>query len=198
MKKGMTELQIANEIKNFFNENGSNGLSFEPIVASGPNSSKPHAQPTDRIIESGDIILIDMGCKVNGYCSDMTRTVFVDEITEEMKKQYAFVSDLQNQLINLVRDGRAIKDIVLLSENNYSMTRNMMMHSMGHGIGLECHELPFLTKHNMANLKENMTIAIEPGIYIEGKWGIRIEDTILVQKTGCNILTKSNKEIIII
>lgn len=198
IKKGMTEKQIAHEIKEFFIKNVATGLSFEPIVASGPNSSKPHAVPTDRKIQSNDIILIDMGCKYNGYCSDMTRTIFVDSISDELKKAYEFVLDIQKQVLNMLKEGRCIRDVVMMFENNYNMSRHIIMHALGHGIGLECHELPFLVNKNMNNLKEKMTLAIEPGIYISGKYGIRIEDSVLINKLSCEELTNSEKNIIII
>jgi len=198
VKKGMTEKEIANEIKDFFIRNGANGVAFEPIVASGPNSSKPHAVPTDRQIQSNDVILIDMGCKYNGYCSDMTRTIFVDSINEELRKQYEFVLDVQKQVLNAIKDGKNIRELVMMFENNYNMARNVIMHSLGHGVGLECHEIPFLSNKNLNNLKDNMIIAIEPGVYVAGQYGIRIEDTILINRLSNDVLTESTKEIVII
>lgn len=198
IKKGMTEKEIAYEIKEFFRLNGVSGLSFEPIVASGPNSSKPHAAPTDRKIESNDVILIDMGCKYNGYSSDMTRTIFVDSISERLKKEYEFVLDIQRQVLNMLKDGKNIREVVLVFENNYNLSRHVIMHALGHGVGLECHEIPFLSTKNMNNLKANMTVAVEPGIYVAGQYGIRIEDTVLINKLSCDTLTESTKEIVII
>jgi len=198
IKKGMTEKEIAHEIQEFFIRNGASGLAFDTIVASGPNSSKPHAVPTDRKIESNDIILIDMGCKYNGYCSDMTRTIFVDSVSEKVKKEYEFVLDVQRQVISMIKEGRNIREIVLMFENNYNISRHIIMHSLGHGVGLECHEIPFLANKNMNNLKENMVITAEPGIYFAGEYGIRIEDTVLVNRLSSETLTKSSKEIIII
>ena len=198
IKKGMTEKEIAHEIKEFFIKNGANGLAFEPIVASGPNSSKPHAVPTDRQIQSNDVILIDMGCKYNGYSSDMTRTIFVDSISDDLKKEYEFVLDVQRQVLNILKEGKNIREVVLVFENNYNISRHVIMHSLGHGVGLECHEIPFLSSKNMKHLKENMVIAVEPGIYTAGHYGIRIEDTVLINKLSCDTLTESTKEIVII
>jgi len=162
IKKGMTEKQIAHEIQEFFIRNGANGLAFDTIVASGPNSSKPHAVPTDRQIQANDVILIDMGCKYNGYCSDMSRTIFVDNISDKLRKEYEFVLDVQKQILNMAKEGRSIREIVLMFENNYNMSRHLIMHSLGHGVGLECHENPFLSSKNMNNLKGNMVITVEP------------------------------------
>lgn len=198
IKKGMTEKEVAHEIKEFFNRNGASDIAFEPIVASGPNSSKPHAVPTDRKIQANDVILIDMGCKYNGYSSDMTRTIFVDSINETLKKEYEFVLDVQDQILKMLKEGRNIREIVLVLENNYNMTRHVIMHALGHGVGLECHELPYLSNSNLNNLKEKMVLAIEPGIYVASQYGIRIEDTVIINKLSCNVLTESSKEIIII
>ena len=188
IKKGMTEIEIASEIENFFIKNGAEGVSFKPIVASGPNSSKPHAIPTKRKIESGDVITIDMGCKINGYCSDMTRTIFVDYVREDVKQIYDIVLNNQKLVLREIRDGRTVKDIAKISECDYELNNFTLIHALGHGIGLEEHEYPFLsTKSNMI-LKENTVIAVEPGIYICGKFGVRIEDTVLVEKGGARQL----------
>ena len=198
IKKGMTEKEIAHEIKEFFTKNGANDIAFEPIVASGPNSSKPHAVPTDRKIQSNDVILIDMGCKYNGYSSDMTRTIFVDSVNDNLKREYEFVLDVQKQILNMLKEGKSIRDIVLVFENNYNVSRHVVMHALGHGVGLECHELPILSSKNMNCLKENMVLAIEPGIYVAGNYGIRIEDTVLINKFAGETLTESTKDIVII
>ena len=153
IKKGMTEKQIAKELENYMLDSGANGIAFETIIASGENSSMPHAVPTDRKIQSNDVILMDFGCKYNGYCSDMTRTIFVDGITDSERNIYNLVLENQEKVLEEIKD---------------------------------------------YNLKENMIITDEPGIYIPGIFGIRIEDTILVNKFSCERLTKSNKEIRII
>ena len=128
----------------------------------------------------------------------MTRTIFVDSISDVLKKQYEFVLDVQRQVLNAIRDGKNIRELVLMFENNYNMSRNVIMHSLGHGVGLECHEIPFLSSKNLSVLKENMTLAIEPGVYVAGQYGIRIEDTILVNRLSNDVLTESTKEIVII
>lgn len=193
IKKGMTEKQIANEIENFFKEHGASGVSFPTIVASGENSSMPHAVPTDRKIQSGDVITIDMGCVYNGYCSDMTRTIFVDFAQEYMKKVYDLV--LKNQMIvtSEIREGANTKTLSKIVEGNFKMNDYDLVHALGHGVGLEVHEGPILSSKNEKLLKAKMVITNEPGIYIPGEYGIRIEDTILVHENDSEVLTKSSK-----
>ena len=197
IKPGMTEKQIAKKIESYYNEN-SEGISFAPIVASGENSSKPHSMPSERKIESKDIITIDMGCKINGYCSDMTRTIFVGGITEEQKKIYNLV--LKNQQLSLseMKDGASIKDITKIVTSNFGLYDYNLVHSLGHGVGLEIHEPPYIRELNDNVLKEKMVITNEPGIYIAGNFGIRIEDTLLVTKDEPEVLTKSDKNFVII
>lgn len=198
IKIGMTEKQIANAIERFFRINGADGLAFDTIVASGPNSSKPHAVPTDRKIENGDVITIDMGCKYNGYCSDMTRTIFVGEISEEVKKVYNLVLKNQMQTIKEMHEGTICKNLAKMVINDFEINGYDLIHGLGHSVGLEIHEIPTLGSKSEAILKPNMIITDEPGIYIAGHFGIRIEDTVIVGKTIGVPLTKSSKEIIII
>ena len=197
IKPGMTEKQIARRIDRFFRENAE-GNSFDTIVASGENSSKPHAIPTDRVIKVNDIITIDMGCKINGYCSDMTRTIFIGKPTEEQKRVYELVLKNQKSVINNVQDGANIKTLIQGVESDFKLNGYDLIHSLGHGVGMEIHEKPFFRKINDNFLKENMVITDEPGIYIAGNFGIRIEDTILVTRQGAQVLTESKKECIII
>ena len=158
----------------------------------------PHAVATDKKIEYGDVITIDMGCKYEGYCSDMTRTIFVGEMQEEIKKIYDIV--LKNQLSTLeeLRDGGNIKIITKLVENNFEINRQRLIHALGHGVGLTLHEGPILSSKSNQILKENMVVTNEPGIYLPGKFGVRIEDTVLITKNGCISLTNSDKNYIII
>ena len=197
IKPGLTEKQIARKIQDFYNRN-SEGESFETIVASGENSSKPHAVPTDRIIEKKDIITIDMGCKINGYCSDMTRTIFIGGITEEQKRIYELVLENQKRVLNEIKDGANIKIISKGVEDNFNEENQTLIHALGHGVGLEIHEAPAVCIRNDNALKENMIITDEPGIYIAGNFGVRIEDTLLVTKKGAIALTESSKECIIL
>ena len=197
IKTGMTEKQIANEIEEYYKER-SDGLAFDTIVASGENTSKPHAVPTDRKIQEQDIITIDMGCKYNGYCSDMTRTFFVGSIPEEVKPVYDLVLKNQVQTSEDFRDGASTRQLTKMVENDFKLNNYTLIHSLGHGVGLEIHEPPYISYRNDVPLKENMVITNEPGIYIPGKFGVRIEDTVQITKFGSINLTNSEKNYIII
>lgn len=197
IKPGMTEKQIAKEIEEYYNKRAE-GVSFETIVASGENSSKPHAIPTDRKIENRDIITIDMGCKVDGYCSDMTRTIFVGEPTDEMKYVYDIVLKNQKIVLEEYKDGASTRQLSKMIESNFKIDNFSLIHGLGHGVGLEIHETPFINDRYDGVLKENMVVTDEPGIYIPGKFGIRIEDTVQITKIGCIKLTNSEKNYIII
>ena len=197
IRPGMTEKQIARKIEEYYREY-SDGISFDPIVASGTNSSKPHAMPSDRRIEAKDIITIDMGCKVKGYCSDMTRTIFVGEPTEEQKRVYDLVLKNQELTLKEMKDGAQIKDITKMVTSDFKLNGFSLDHALGHGVGLEIHEHPLIIENNDNTLKENMVVTDEPGIYLPSKFGIRIEDTILVKKEDQEILTKSSKDYTII
>ena len=198
IKVGMTEKEIAFEIESYMIKNGADSLAFETIVASGPNSSMPHAVPTSRKIESGDCILLDFGAKYNGYCADMTRTIFVRYIDDEIKESYMFLKKLQEDILDLVKDGCNLKVLSKMFENELKLKNHQMLHALGHGVGLEVHELPFFTTKYDIGIKENMVLAVEPGLYVTEKYGIRIEDTVLVQKNNCIKLTNSEKNYIII
>ena len=197
IKPGMTEKQIANEIEEYYKQR-TDGLAFDTIVASGENTSKPHAVPTNRKIQEKDIITIDMGCKVNGYCSDMTRTFFVGEVPEEIKPVYDLVLKNQVQTQEAYKDGASTRLLTKMVENDFKLNNYDLIHSLGHGVGLEIHEPPYVSYSSDTQLRENMVVTNEPGIYIPGKFGVRIEDTVQITKFGCISLTKSEKNYIII
>ena len=198
IKVGQTEKEIAMEIERFFKMNGAEGNSFEPIVASGKNSSKPHAVPTDKKVDIGDPITLDFGCKYKGYCSDMTRTIFVGYIKEEIKEVYNLVLKNQLQTEKELKDGANIKMLSRMVENDFKLHGYDLVHSLGHGVGLDIHEYPYLHGKNDILLKEKMVVTNEPGIYVTGSFGVRIEDTVLITKNGCINLTKSDKNYIVI
>jgi len=198
IKIGKTEREIAFEIERFFKENGAEALAFDTIVASGKNSSKPHAIPTDKKIESGDAITIDMGCKYNGYCSDMTRTIFAGYVPVQIQGIYDLVLKNQELTLKEMREGASIKLVTKMVENNFKLNGYDLMHSLGHGIGLEIHEIPYITSKNDNTFKENMVVTSEPGIYLPGQFGVRIEDTVLITKSGSINLTKSDKNYIVV
>ena len=197
IKPGMTEKQIAHEIDEYYRER-TDGTSFDTIVASGENTSKPHAVPTEKKIEEEDIITIDMGCKVDGYCSDMTRTFFVGKVPEYIKPVYDLVLKNQEQALQEYKDGASTRQVTKMVENDFKLNGYDLIHSLGHGVGLEIHEPPYISSRSDTLLKENMIVTDEPGIYIPGKFGVRIEDTVQITKFGCIKLTNSEKNYIVI
>lgn len=198
IKVGRTEKEIAIEIEKYFKLNGADGVSFEPIVASGTNSSKPHAVPTDKKIDLGDVVTLDFGCKYKGYCSDMTRTIFVGYIPEALKEVYDLVLKNQLQTEKELKEGANVKLISKMVENDFKLNDYHLIHSLGHGVGLDIHEYPYINSKNDFLLKDNMVVTNEPGIYMPGKFGVRIEDTVLITKNGCINLTKSDKNYIVV
>lgn len=193
IKIGKTEKEIAFEIEMYFRSNGADGLAFDTIVAIGENASNPHWVPGDRKVQMADLILIDMGCKVNGYSSDMTRMMFMGCILEEYKPAYDLVLKNLERAENELKEYASIKTISQMVESDLKINNYTLIHALGHGVGMETHEKPYINAKNDTFLKENTVIAIEPGIYLPGKYGIRIEDTILVTKNKCEVLTKCPK-----
>ena len=198
IKIGMTERQVALEIEKYFLDNGADGQAFETIVASGINSSKPHARPSDKIIRQGDPITIDFGAKYNGYSADMTRTIFAGYIKEEIKEKYNLILKIQTKSIKEFKEGISCRMLSRSVESELYLYNYSLIHALGHGVGLEIHELPILSHNSQITLKENMIVTNEPGIYLPGEYGIRIEDTIKVGRNEPEILTKSSKEIIVV
>lgn len=198
IKEGMTEKEIALEIEMFFKTHGAEGNSFDPIVAVGENSSIPHWKPGNRKVKNADPILIDMGCKYKGYRSDMTRTIFMGCILEEIKPVYDLVLKNQKNVLDEMRNNCSIKNISRSVEDSFKFNNFTLIHGLGHGVGLDIHEMPNIHSKNESFLRENMVVTDEPGIYIPGKYGIRIEDTVLINKNDCIPLTKSRKEYVVI
>ncbi|MCM1133549.1 MAG: aminopeptidase P family protein [Ruminococcus flavefaciens] len=198
IKEGVTEREIAMELERIMAVNGSEGVSFETIVLSGANTSMPHGVPSDKPVKNGEFILMDYGAVYNGYHSDMTRTVCLGEPTDEMREVYNLVLQAQETAINSARSGMTGRELDLIArsiieEAGYG---DYFGHSLGHGVGLEIHEKPNASERNSHKLNENAVVTIEPGIYIEGKFGVRIEDFVVLHKNGCINLTKSAKNIV--
>ena len=197
IKIGMTEKEIAYEIERYFKTHGAEGVSFDTIVASGKNSSMPHAVPTDKKIEEGDPITIDFGCKYNGYCSDMTRTIFVKYVPEGIKPIYNLVLKNQKLALDAIMENANSRILTMMVESDFKVNGFTLDHSLGHGVGLDIHERPYIGRKDYL-LKENMIVTDEPGIYLPGKFGVRIEDTVLVKKDKAVRLTESSKDYIVI
>lgn len=200
IKPGVTEKKLAFELEFLVRKEGAEAVAFDLIVASGKNSAVPHAELSDKAIEVGDLVTIDMGAVYNGYHSDMTRTVAVGQVSEEQRKVYNTVLAAQKMAINLVRLGASCREIdsiarKFIAESGYG---NYFGHALGHGVGLEIHEKPFLSRRTEDVLQPGMVITIEPGIYLANRFGVRIEDMLLVTDDGCENLTTVEKELIIL
>ena len=200
LKAGMTELELQAELIYCLYKNGATGLAFDPIVVSGPNTSLPHGVAGERVIVEGDFVTMDFGASYMGYCSDMTRTVAVGFATEEMQKIYSTV--LQAQLAGLAASKAGVpgKDIdgaarQLIADAGYG---EYFGHGYGHSLGLEIHEAPNPNARNEEGMPVGAVASAEPGIYLPGKFGVRIEDTCIFKEDGIEILTASPKNLIIV
>ncbi len=200
IKPGITEKEIANKIMSLMNEHGGDGISFDPIIASGKNGASPHAKPTDKKVEIGEFITMDFGCTYQGYCSDMTRTIALGTPTAEMKKVYDLVLEAQLLGVSIAKaniKGSEIHNAVSDFFKKHDVYDNFG-HGFGHGIGLEVHEGFGAGGKSEDLLLENMIISAEPGLYFEGFCGVRIEDILVLKKDGNENLTNSKKELIIL
>ena len=200
IKAGMTEKQLQAELIYCLYKNGGENLSFDPIVVSGPNTSLPHGVAGDRVLQDGDFITLDFGVLWNGYCSDMTRTVALGYATEEMKKVYETVLAAQQAGIAATKAGVLGKDVdaaarKVITEAGYG---EFFGHGYGHSLGLEVHENPNCNPKGETPMEVNMVCSAEPGIYLPGKFGVRIEDVVIFTADGCEDITKSPKNLIIL
>lgn len=200
IKEGMTEKELCAELIYLLLKNGADGPSFDPIVIFGPNTSMPHGVPGDRKLEKGDFITMDFGALYKGYCSDMTRTIAFDHATEEMKKVYNIVLEAQLAGIAATKVGATGKEVdaaarKVIEDAGYG---EYFGHGYGHSLGLEIHESPNCSPANETPMAENVVASAEPGIYLPGKFGVRIEDVVIFKEGGCENITNSPKELIII
>ena len=197
VRAGTREQDVAADLDYQMRRLGAEGTAFETIVASGERTALPHARPTARPIGANELLLIDMGACRDGYMSDMTRMLFVGDPPRKIRNMYRAVLDAQLAAIGAVREGAATRKVdgearrVLKSAG----FEKAFVHSTGHGLGLEIHECPRVGRKDKTRLQAGMVITIEPGAYVEGLGGIRIEDTVLVTKQGCEVLTPTNKEL---
>ena len=200
IKPGMSELELQAELIYCLYKNGGTGLAFSPIVVSGPNTSLPHGVAGERIIQEGDFVTLDFGASYKGYCSDMTRTVAVGYTTEEMKTVYETVLKAQKAGIAATRAGVIGKDIdaaarKVITDAGYG---EYFGHGYGHSLGLEIHEAPNPNPGNPNPMPAGALCSAEPGIYLPGKFGVRIEDVTLITEDGTINITKSPKNLIIV
>lgn len=201
IKEGMTEIEVANKMDFYMRSLGATGVSFDTIVASGHRSAMPHGVASDKIIEKGDFITLDFGCYYNGYVSDMTRTISLGEPRyEQLKEIHAIVLGAQQAVNEQVKLGMRGSDVDKIARD-YIAKRgygDYFTHSTGHGIGLEVHEAPGLNRLSDTVLSVGHAITNEPGIYLPGIGGVRIEDDIFMTETGPKIITKATRELIIL
>lgn len=200
IREGRTEREIQLELDFYMLSHGAEALSFDTIALTGKNTSMPHGVPSDDVVKSGDFVLMDFGAVVNGYHSDMTRTVCVGQPDDEMKKVYDIVLNAQLEGLKAVKAG--IKGCELdsvarkyISDAGYG---EYFGHSLGHGVGMDIHEMPYASPTSGDILEEDSIITVEPGIYLPGRFGVRIEDFVVVREDGCFNMTDAPKELIIL
>ena len=197
---GMTEKEVANELDHLLRKHGADENSFDTIVGSGPNGALCHATPGPRKLQKGDLVVIDFGCKYMGYCSDMTRTVAIGEPCDELKKIYDIVRKAQQAALDALKPNMSAKalDAVardVITAEGYGPTFG---HSLGHGFGLDIHEAPYASTRSEDTLVPGCTITVEPGIYVEGLGGVRIEDDCVLTEDGFIDLAHTGKDLIIL
>lgn len=200
IQPGLTEKQLQAELVYSLLKNGADNLAFEPIVVSGPNTSMPHGVPGERVVQEGDFITMDFGALYQGYCADMTRTVAVGYATEEMEKVYNTVLQAQEAAIAATKAGMTGKEIdavarQIITDAGYG---TYFGHGYGHCLGMEVHEAPNCNPGGNVVMESGMVSSAEPGIYLPGKFGVRIEDVVIFTADGCENITKSPKNLIII
>jgi Xaa-Pro aminopeptidase len=200
IRPGIRECDIAAEISYWHRKYGAECDSFDPIVASGERGALPHARPSDKIIRRGEMVVLDFGCRYCGYNSDLTRTVAVGKPSVEMKKIYHIVLEAQRKAIDIVQNGIAAHTVDAAARKYIQLAGKgrYFIHSLGHGLGINVHESIRLSALSTTILKTGNVVTIEPGIYIPGLGGVRIEDDIVIQENGCDVLTTSAKELIIV
>lgn len=197
---GLSELEVAAKLGDIYSKFGGEGNSFDAIIAYGANGANPHHENDASCLKPGDSIIIDMGCKYQGYCSDMTRTVFYKEVSQEAKEVYELVKAANEAAEAMIKPGVKLCDIDktardLITKAGYGKEFN---HRLGHFIGKDVHEYGDVSVNFDLEVQEGMIFSIEPGVYLPGKFGVRIEDLVLVTKDGCKVLNSYTKDLIVI
>jgi len=195
IEPGWTEKRVAWEIEKYIREHGGDGLSFDTIVAGGPWGAMPHAYPRDRALEAGEGVVIDMGCEVDGYMSDLTRTIYLGKPDDQFKKIYDIVLTAQLTAEEMVQPGMTGEACHMIAHNvieaaGYGETFG---HGLGHGIGLQVHEAPRVARTSSDELKDTMVFTIEPGIYVTGWGGVRIEDMVVLENGKARVMSRAPK-----
>lgn len=200
IKPGIKEVDIALEIEYYFKKNGSEGVSFDTIVGFQENAAMAHARPSGRQLKNNEFVLIDFGCKFNGYCSDMTRTFAVGNVSKEQKKVYNIVLDAQKAALDAIVPNMKASSLHNLAKDVIAKAGygDFFGHGLGHGIGMDVHEAPGVRPNSNDILVPGNVFSVEPGIYLENKFGVRIEDLVYMEENGYTNLIKYNKELTII
>ncbi len=200
LQVGRTEREIFRQIMRLTLDLNAEGIAFAPIVASGPGAAIPHYEPGERKLAIGDLLIIDLGVKWQGYCADMTRTVIMGRLTSKAKKLYNLVLTAQELAIQNAKCGVKTNQLDAMVRSFFAEKRyrDAFLHSLGHNIGLEVHEPPRLNSTTKMTLKPGMVFTLEPGLYIKGFGGVRIEDTVVMTESGVDILTRSSKELLVL
>jgi Xaa-Pro aminopeptidase len=192
---GKTEAQVAWWIVQAIHEEGADDVSFEPIVGSGPNAALPHHHPGGREIGVGETVVVDLGAQVNGYCSDCTRTFATGELPPELQEAYAVCWSAQAAALAEVRTGADPQGLDAIARMEIEASGNEVLHGLGHGVGLEVHELPVLRPSAAGSLAAGNVVTVEPGVYLAGRGGVRIEDLVVVADSGPEVLSAFTKDL---
>lgn len=198
IKPGLIEAEVRDMLEAEMKNLGAQGTSFPSIIGSGPNGALPHHGTSDRVLREGDAVVMDFGCIADDYCSDTTRTLVIGKVSEKFRKVYEILKQAQQLAIEKVRPGVMAKEVDYaarkhIRDNGYG---EYFIHRTGHGAGLEVHETPYITESSEVILKPGMVFSIEPGIYLEGEFGIRIEDLVMVTEDGVEVLNSFTKELV--
>lgn len=197
LRTGISEKEVAFSLETAIRDQGRFDIAFDAIVAFGENSSIPHHAPSTRKLKKGDTLLIDCGAQYEGYCSDVTRNFGFGPISKEYEQKYEVLRKAQTKILTEYRIKKNTKSIDQQSRKYLSPFEKNFTHSLGHGVGLEVHELPNLSSRSNFVLQENDVVTCEPGLYYPGKFGIRIEDLVVIRKTEAELLSKLPKEVIV-
>ena len=196
MRPGVPEVEVAANMEYEARKNGAEGMSFETIIASGARAALPHGRASTAPIQPGGFVVCDFGVILHGYCSDRTRTVYVGAATAEARRIYDAVLASQMEAIDAVRPGIQVEQVDRAARKTLQKKglAKYFTHSTGHGVGLEIHEAPRVGKGQQETLRPGMVITIEPGVYLPGQWGVRIEDMVVVTDKGCEVLSPTQKD----